>query len=148
MNKTNTLIALAQKLADATPEFHRIKGAGTGDRATNTFMKELRALARDCFGEDHSEHRVVDGAKFAVDYWFPDEGTIVEIALSLRNSQSEFHKDLFKALLAVDSGRKVKHIVFVSKPGAIKRHDEPASKAIRNWMKKYYGVETKIVELK
>ena len=73
---------------------------------------------------------------------------VVEFALTLRNSSSEFHKDIFKVLLAVDSGEKVNKLVFISKPGAIKRHSEPASKAITDWLKRKYEIEITIIELK
>jgi hypothetical protein len=148
MDKTSKLIKMAQSLASATPEFHNIKGPGTGDHATKAFMLKVRKLAHDAFGEDYSEKRISDDTNFAVDFWFPDEATIVEFALALRNSSSEFHKDILKVLLAVDSGKKVHRLVFISKPGAIKRHNEPASKAITNWLANKYEIETTTIELK
>jgi hypothetical protein len=148
MNKTFELIKIAQNLASNTPAFHSIKGPGIGDHATKAFMHEIQKLAHDAFGYDYSEKKISRPTNFAVDFWFPDEMTVVEFALTLRNSSSEFHKDIFKVLLAVDSGEKVNKLVFISKPGAIKRHSEPASKAITNWLKKKYEIETTIIELK
>jgi len=148
MNKTTEIIKIAQNLASNTPEFHSIKGHGKGDHATAEFMRNIRKFAMDVFGHDYSEKKISGRTNFAVDFWFPDEMTIVEIALTLKNSSSEFHKDIFKALLAVDSGAEVRRLVFISKPGAIKRHNEPASLAITSWLQKKYGIETKIFELK
>jgi len=148
MDKTSELIKIAQSLASKTPEFHSIKGPGKGDHATKEFMTKIRRLANDSFGVDYSEKKISRSANFAVDFWFPDDKTVVEFALTLRNSSSEFHKDIFKVLLAIDAGEKVDKLVFISKPGAIKRHSEPASKAITNWLKKKYEIETTIIELK
>ncbi len=148
MDKASRLINIAKNLASDTPEFHRIKGPGKGDRATNNFMKTIQNRAKDAFGQDYSEKKISGKTNFAVDFWFPDEMTIVEFALTLRNSSSEFHKDILKALLAVDSGVKVQRLFFISKPGAIKRHNEPASRAIINWLKNKYQIETSIFELK
>lgn len=148
MNKTSELIKIAQNLASNTPEFHSIKGPGIGDHATRAFMLEMKKLAYDAFGHDYSEKRISRPTNFAVDFWFPEEMTVVEFALTLRNASSEFHKDIFKVLLAVDSGEKVDKLVFISKPGAVRRHNEPASKAITNWLKKKYEIQTEIIELK
>jgi len=148
MDKTAEIIRIAQHLASNTPEFHSIKGAGKGDHATAAYMLKLRKLAHDTFGYDYSEKKIAGTTNFAVDFWFPEEKTIVEIALTLRNSASEFHKDIFKALLAVDSGADVRQLVFISKPGAIRRHSEPASMAITNWLREKHGIETTIFELK
>jgi hypothetical protein len=148
MNKTFELIKIAQNLASNTPAFHSIKGPGIGDHATKAFMLAIQKLAHDAFGYDYSEKKISRPTNFAVDFYFPDEMTVVEFALTLRNSSSEFHKDIFKVLLAVDSGEEVNKLVFISKPGAIKRHSEPASKAITNWLKKKYEIEIKIIELK
>jgi hypothetical protein len=148
MDKTAELIRMARHLASSTPEFHSIKGAGKGDHATAAYMRELRKLAHDTFGSDYSEKKISGTTNFAVDFWLPDEMTIVEIALTLKNSASEFHKDIFKALLALDSGAHVRRLVFISKPGAIKRHSEPASMAITKWLKEKHGIEMTIFELK
>lgn len=147
MDKTSELIKIARDIAADTPEFHIIKGPGRGDHATRDFMAILREIAENAFGQDHSEKRISGDTKFSVDFWFPDEMTVVEFALTLRNAASEFHKDIFKVLLAIDSGVDVKRLVFISKPGAIKRHNEPASKAITDWLNKHYNVEMDIIEL-
>ena len=148
MDKASRLINIAKNLAANTPEFHSIKGPGIGDHATKIFMKTIQNRAKDAFGQDYSEKKISGKTNFAVDFWFPDEMTIVEFALTLRNSSSEFHKDILKALLAVDSGVKIQRLFFISKPGAIKRHNEPASRAIINWLKNKYQIETSIFELK
>lgn len=148
MDKTSELVAIAQRLARETPDFHTIKGPGKGDQAAKEFLNSLRNLASEAFDKDYSQKMISGDTKFTVNFWFPGEMTVVECALTLRNSSSEFHKDIFKVLLAVDSGKRIRNLVFLCKPGALKRHSEPASRAIIDWLKKNYDVETKIVELR
>ena len=147
MDKTSELIKIARDIAADTPEFHAIKGPGKGDHATMVFMRTMQEIALNAFGQDHAEKRISGSTNFTVDFWFPEEMTVVEFALTLRNAASEFHKDIFKVLLAIDSGVRVKRLVFISKPGAVKRHNEPASKAITNWLDKHYSIKLDIIEL-
>jgi hypothetical protein len=141
------LVTLAQQIADDTPRFFEIKGPGKGDNATNEFMKELKSHAKQLFREDYSEKGICGDNKFAVDFFFPKEATIVEIALTLRNANSEFSKDILKAILSQKAGNSIKKLIFVSKPGAIKRHEEPASKSIISLVKKEFGISVIIREL-
>jgi hypothetical protein len=146
--RSERLIALAQQLADEIPGFFETKGPGKGDRATNSFMARLRQQAREAIGEDLSEQKIVaENTSFAVDFYFPDEGTIVEVALGLRNALSEFERDILKAILAKEQTATVKRLIFVSKPGALKRHSQPSSQAVLSWLKRNYGIEVSIREL-
>ena len=147
MTKADRIYQIAQSIAYATDDFHITKGPGKGDRATHSFMAELRDQVEACLGEDYSEKQISGGIKSAVDFFIPDEATIVEVAMSLKVPMSEFHKDIFKALLTIDNGIDVKRILFICKPGGLKRHQEPASVAIMKWLKKYYSVEIEIKEL-
>ena len=146
--KTEQLISLAQQIADERPRFFDTKGPGEGDKAATSFMAELRARARKAFGRDFSE-QIISGEnnKLAVDFFFPDEGIIVEIALNLRNPQSEFERDILKAVMAKEEGRNVRRLVFLSKPGAAKRHRQPSSQAIMSWLERNHEIELSIREL-
>jgi len=148
MGKSEHLIRLAQQIADQRPRFFQRKGAGKGDKDTNSFMGELRARARQAFGRDSSE-QIISGenTKLAVDFFFPHEGTIVEIALRLRNPQSEFERDILKAVMAKEEGRNVRRLVFLSKPGAAKRHTQPSSQTIMSWLQRNHEIEVSIREL-
>ena len=146
MSITEQILSLARQLASETLEFHAVKGPGVGDRASNTFMKELRSRALCALGRDYSEKQICGDIKSAVDFYIPEEKTVIEVAMSLRDPLSEFHKDIFKVLLARDSGAQVEHLVFLAKPGGLKRHQEPASQAIIRWLKKYYSICARIEE--
>ena len=110
-------------------------------------MKELRARVKAALGDKLAEQHICGENNLAVDFYVCDEATIIEVALSLRNSNSEFERDIFKALIARDKGHPVKRLVFISKPGAKKRHCSPSSEAIVEWVKRHCGIEIEMYEL-
>lgn len=146
--KEARLFLLAQAIATRTPDFFAIKGAGAGDKASNVFMAQLRKAAADLFEFDFSEKRVCREARFALDFYFTDEATAVEVALSLRNSSSEYERDIFKCLLARDEGCKVTQLVFITKPGGHRRcKQRPGAPAIERYLSRTHGLEIEIREL-
>jgi hypothetical protein len=128
--KSESLLLLAQELAERTPRFFEKKGPGVGDHATGVFVRLLRQLAHEVFGADYSEKIVCKGAGFRFDFYSPDEVTAVEFGFGLHNPNSEFERDILKCLLAIEDGRKVRKLIRVGKPGAIARLSAPALKAI------------------
>ena len=148
MTKTKQIIAIAREIAKKTRGFFKDKHPGIGDKANLVFMKKLRKESESKLGEDYSEKQLIRGVKSAVDFYIPHEKTIIEVALSLQKANSEeFYKDIFKAVLAKVGRVKIKQLVFVSKPGAKKRHQRPFSQAIKRWLKQYFAIEINIVEL-
>ena len=142
------LHALAQRVAIDHPEFFEIKGPGKGDKCTERFMAKLRSEAARLFGADFAEAGICgDGIASKVDFYFADEGSVVEIALTLKNASNEYEKDFFKVLLAKAAGARIERLVFISKPGAIKRRAEPLPRAIAKWVKLHHGIDTIILEL-
>ena len=145
MDRVERLAAMAQRLAEERPTFFEIKGPSVGDHDTAAFMKELRARAQAHFGTDYSERKVCGANNLCVDFYFPDEGTIVEVALGLRNPTSEYERDVLKALMAKEAGYAVSRLLFLSKPGALKRLGQPGAMAIAAWAERLHGlcVETR-----
>lgn len=129
-SKAERLFLLAQKIAERTPGFFDTKGPGAGDRASLEFMKNLRKAAKGLFGQDFSEKRVNDQVAFAIDFFIPDERTAVEVALGLHNPLTEYERDIFKCLLARESGYQVNRLLFVAKPGGLVKQTAPGPKAI------------------
>lgn len=148
MSRIQDLTQLAQQLADERPTLFDVKGPGTGDRDTAAFMNELRARARSAFGEDHSEQRICgEGNNLTVDSYFPEEATVVEIAFALRNPLSEYERDILKALMAKERGTAVSRLIFITKPGGVKRTKQPGALAIAEWARSQHGLDIKVVEL-
>jgi hypothetical protein len=138
---------LALGLANQTPDFYSVKGAGAGDHATNAYMKTLRKMIKDVLGKDCSEKAACKGTKYAFDFYIEDERTAIEVALSLHNPTSEYERDIFKCMLAKDGGLPVDTLLFISKPGALKRHDAAGSRRIRALVQEKFGLRIEILEL-
>lgn len=145
--KVEDLFALAQALADERPGFFEILGAGPGDRESNSFMRELRARAAQLFGSDHAEQRISGDNRLAVDFYFRDEAAVIEVALSLRNPQSEFERDILKALMAQEAGNGVDRLFFISKPGAQARFLQPSAQAIMSWARRNHNLAIEVHQL-
>jgi hypothetical protein len=147
MTKVEKIISAAQDIADERPKFFIKKGAGEGDKDTNSFMIELRSRAKQKCGVDFSEKQICGENNLTVDFFIPEEDTIIEVALSLRNPNSEFERDIFKAIMAKEQGAHVHNLIFLSKPGAIKRHKQPSSIAMKEWVSKKHSIHVTIREL-
>ena len=147
MPSSATILELAQQIAISTPDFFVKKGPSIGDKATLLFMAQLRQQVREVLGYDCSEQKLVGDAGFAADFYVRSEASVIEIALSLHNPMSEFEKDILKALMAKELGNPVERLVFISKPGALKRHSSPGSRAIRGWVERNHGIVVEIDEL-
>jgi hypothetical protein len=148
MGEAERLLDLAQRIVDTLPDFFELKGPGAGDKATAAFMERLRGAAIAEFGADHAEQEISGSNGFRVDYYFPDEGTIVEVALGLRNPRTEFECDILKALMAKEVGHRVDRLVFISKPPAAKKCMQPGRTAIREWLLRNHGIEVDVHDLR
>lgn len=145
--KAERLYFLAEEIAKRTPRFFEMRGAGDGNRATAQFMSRLREVAQAVFGHNYSEVKVCGVAKLAFDFYFRDERTVVEVALGVRNPNSEYEHDILKCLLALDEGRPINRLLFIAKPGALVRQNSPGQKAISDYVKRHFGMEIEILEL-
>jgi len=146
-HKAELLLVLAREIAAANPGFQAVLGPGAGDRATGEFMRNLRARAKEALGHDYSEQRVCGDTAFAVDFYFPDEETIVEVALGLPNPASEFEKDILKAVMAQENGYKVARLFFISRPGAVKKCSQPGRSAFTLWAHDKHGLSIEVHEV-
>ena len=144
---SNRLYKIANHLARNTPGFFDKKGPGAGNRATNEFINELGTRAISEFGADYSEKHICGENSLAVDFYFPSEKTIVEIALGLRNPNTEFEKDILKAVMAISNGNPVSNLLFVSKPGAISKCNQPGRQAVTSWVEENSGIIVQVLEL-
>lgn len=147
IDKVTRLLALARQIASADTAFHSVLGPGDGDRRTQKFMLELRKHAQHEFGIDYAECKVCGETSLAVDFYFPDEETIVEVALGLPNPGSEFEKDVLKAIMAQELGNKVRRLVFISRPGSVKKCAQPGRRAVIRWAHSKHKLEVEILEL-
>lgn len=84
---------------------------------------------------------------FAADFYFPEEATIVEVALGLPNPASEFEKDVLKAIMAQDFGYRVRRLFFISRAGSLKKCDQPGRTAVRQWAQTKHQLQIEVHEL-
>jgi hypothetical protein len=141
------LLVLAREIASETPDFQLVRGPGAGDVANHEFMRQLRKRALALFGTDYSEKKLCGDNSLAVDFYFPEEQTAVEIALGLPNPASEFEKDVLKAIMAQEYECPVHRLFFISRPGAVKKCSQPGRTAVRNWAEKKHGLLIEVHEL-
>lgn len=141
------LFLMAQKIAWQTPDFFQKKGAGPGDHANAQFMCSLRQVAQGVFGCDLSEKRACSSANYRLDFYFPEEKTAVEFAFGLSNPLSEYERDIFKCLLALEDGLPVERLLFVGKPGAVGRQGARGPATIAKFVEQRYGLVVNVVEL-
>ncbi len=148
MNRPEMLLHLVEKLAAETNRFLDVKGPGRGNKATNSFILELRKRAEDVFGDDFSEQQICGKNGLCVDYYFRDEATVVEIAFGLKKPGTEFEKDVLKAVIANDSGNRVTQLIFICKPGGYNKCQQPGRKAVIEWAHKYHGIRISVCDIK
>jgi hypothetical protein len=147
-DRPNALLTIAREIASANPDFQAALGPGEGNLATNAFLDELQKRARFAFGgADFSEQKVSGDNSLAVDFYFPEEATIVEVALGLPNPASEFEKDILKAIMAQERGHEVKRLFFISRPGAAKKCSQPGRTAMKDWVAENHSLQIEIHEL-
>ena len=137
----------AKSIASGIPDFLNANGHGKGNKVTNSFMNQLRERMFDLLKEDCSEKKICEDNELAVDYYFKDESTIVEIALGLKKPNSEYEKDVLKAIIAQENGLSVSRLIFIAKSGAKKKCNQPARNRIKEWLKENYKIELEVWEL-
>jgi hypothetical protein len=147
MCKHKKLYEIAKDLASNTYGFLDSKGPGLGNHATNQFISNLSLLAKKEFGADFSEKRVCGSSSLAVDFYFPDEGIIVEVALGLKNSNTEYEKDIIKAIMAKNLGNRVEKLVYITKPGGEKKCNQPGRCAVKEWLCNSNAIEVEVWDL-
>jgi hypothetical protein len=146
-DKPASLVALARSIASEIVEFQKVLGPGAGDRSTQRFMEQLRERAREVFGADYSEKKICGDNALAVDFYFPDAATVVEVALGLPNPNTEFEKDVLKALMAKEGGYEVDRLVFISRAGAERKCAQPGRAAMRAWAAEKHDLSVEVYDL-
>ena len=101
MKLSKELYAIASSIAHETDSFFDTKGPGAGNLSTNQFIDLVRSRAEQAFGEDYSEQKICGDNSMAGDFYFPEEQTVVEIALGIKNPNTEFEKDILITIFKV-----------------------------------------------
>lgn len=145
-DKPSVLVDIARGLAESQ-DFHVVLGPGAGDKRVHSFMHQLREAAKEMFGEDFSEKKICGQNSLAVDFYFPKERAIVEVALGLPNPSTEFEKDVLKAIIAQETGQAVNRLILISRPGGVKKCSQPGRKAVIDWAKSKHKLTIEVHDL-
>ncbi len=148
MTKTQRIVRLAQEVADSLPAMFHKKGPGPGNDFTKLYMAILNQRVTKALGKQYVEQCISGNTKQCVDFFVPNENTIVEVELSLYNSHTNLERDIFKALLAIDSGHQIQTLLLVGKEPAKKIHTQPALIALINWVKTHHELNVVIEDIK
>ena len=144
------IFELAQQIAKRTTGFQERRGPGkkAGNGMTDAFLALLDAAVANNFGAKvRRQELVAPGMKYSFDFFIPSEDTVVEIALSLRNIVTEFEKDIFKCILANESGKPIKKLLLIGKDGSVKRQDGTGPRAIKSWVNRHCHIAVEVKEL-
>jgi hypothetical protein len=148
MTKTQIIHNLAQQVADELPDMFRKKGPGEGNLFTNQYMSRLNAAVAATVGKSYVEQKICDPTDQCVDFYVPEESTIIEVELSLYNVHTNLDRDIFKALLAKDAGHRVATLLLIGKEPAKERHTQPASRALIDFVKRHHDLNVVIEDIK
>lgn len=146
-SKTDQLIALVRALAEKQQGFIDVLGPGAGNDRANDFTEQLIRVAGNELGANYAEFRYCDNQSARYDFYIPEERTVIEVAWGLPNPNSEFEKDIFKALIGREHGHGVDRLVLISRPGAIQKCRQPGRAAVIRWVEHYHSLKVQIVEV-
>jgi hypothetical protein len=144
-SKVDHLLRIAQTLVSDWLRFQSLLKEGTIGWGCTAFKRELRSRAFAGFCQDYAEKPICGEHGPTVDYYF--EGTVVEIALDLRNTNGQFERGILKVMMAQGEGHPVHRQVFLAKAGAKARARSAFRSALIAWAEREYGLEVEIREL-
>jgi len=147
MIKAERIFQLAQEGADAYRMF-KARRAGGGTPYVNEVVNHLKYLVGQEFGTGVINQFLSKENRQSVDFWLEDEHTIVEIEFNIFSSPPVLEKEVFKALLAKDAGKDVRHLVLIGDPGSALLSQAPAPMSIINWVERRHQIGVQIWELK
>ena len=142
--RVEKLIGIARTLISDWPRFYPMLEPEAARYGIRAFKAELRSRAFAEFCVDYSE-KPICGGNLALDYLIGN--TVVEIAMDLRDENSEFERDILRALIAESELNTISHLLFLAKTGARARCNTPGRKALADWVEREYGVRVEVREM-
>ena len=147
MRHAERILQLAQENANSYDIFDA-KRAGSGDQYTKEVVDHLKFLVIEELGPGVVNQFLSKESRQSVDFWLEDEHTIIAVEFNMFGSSPLLEKEAFKALLAKDAGKDVRHLVLIGDPGSVRRHHVPTTRSIMAWVERQHQIRVQIWELK
>jgi len=147
MNKAERIFQLAQQVANSY-ELLQARRAGSGDLYTREVVDYLKSLAIQEFGPEVTNQWLSHVDHPPVDFWLKDEQTIIEVEFSLWSSVPVLEREVFKALLAKDTGQAVQQLILIGDPGLARYCDSPLQRSIIDGAERHHHLHIHIWQLK
>ena len=144
------ILIVASTVANQTPDFW------INPKVTKSYLnalkKSLNAKWPDMFTSEKPFDR--DMTRCAFDFYCKTQKMAIEIALSSHGSNTEYFKDIWKAILARREGSlvRVNQLLIIGKhpnghPGFLHRHQEPFPNAILDYAQNNLGLTIHLMEI-
>jgi hypothetical protein len=147
MRHTERILQLAQENANSYDIFDA-RRAGSGDQYTKEVVDHLKFLVIEELGPGVVNQFLSKENRQSVDFWLEDEHTIIAMEFNMFGSTPLIEKEAFKALLAKDAGKDVRHLLLIGDPGSVRRHHVPTTRSIIAWVERQHQIRVRIWELK
>ena len=146
MIKAERIFQLSQEVA-ASYDLLTARRAGSGDSYTREVIDHLKSMVIEELGPGVANQFLSKANRQAVDFWIEDEQTIVEVEYSMWSLDPLLEKEVFKALLAKDAGKDVRHLILIGDPGSVRRWQKPTPQSIIDWVQRHHHIRVQIREL-
>jgi len=146
MSKAERIFQLAQEGAD-TYRMFKLRRAGAGTLFVNEVINHLKFLVTQEFGSDVVNQFLSAANRQAVDFWLEDEHTIMEMEFNILTLPPVLEKEVFKALLAKDSGKDVRQLILIGDPSAALLSHAPTPASIIEWVERQHQIRVQIWDL-
>ena len=146
MRHTERILQLAQENANSYDIFDA-RRAGSGDQYTKEVVDHLKFLVIEELGPGVVNQFLSKENRQSVDFWLEDEHTIIAVEFNMFSLSPLLEKEAFKALLAKDAGKDVRHLILIGDPGSVRRHHVPTARSIIAWVERQHQIRVQIWEL-
>lgn len=146
MSKAERIFQLAQEVAASYDLLHA-RRVGSGNSYTREVIDHLKSVVIEELGPEVANQFLSKANRQSVDFWIEDEQTIMEVEYSLWSSDPSLEREVFKALLARDAGKDVRHLILIGDPGTVRQWQTPTPQSVVNWVNRHYQIRVQIWEL-
>jgi hypothetical protein len=146
MSKAERIFQLAQEVA-AAYDLLNARRAGAGSVYTREVIDHLKFMVIEELGPGVTNQFLSKANRQAVDFWLEDEQTILEVEYCIWSPDPLLEKEVFKALLAKEAGKDVRHLVLIGDPGSVRRWQTPTPQSVIDWVERRHGLRVQIREL-